>query len=163
MCSCYLLQVIKDEYRLYNEMVEKIFAMFFQAFFWLFFASKWPTVVVCTYIVCLWKQKLCMMITLPDRVVSSWYLGPSLMSKISCKYCHFIFFFLLVFFWYLVFCLLSNYFIADFLLCLIDRRVFSVCFLRISQRKKRCKYIEEGSMYLHFFCKLDSDMRYHNH
>ena len=60
-------------------------------------------------------------------------------------------YFFSLFLWYLVFCLLSNYFIADFLLCLIDRRVFSVCFLRISQRKKRCKYIEVGSMYLHFF------------
>ena len=45
-------------------------------------------------------------------------------------------YFFSLFLWYLVFCLLSNYFIADFLLCLIDRRVFSVCFLRISQRKK---------------------------
>ena len=60
-------------------------------------------------------------------------------------------YFFSLFLWYLVFCLLSNYFIADFLLCLIDRRVFSVCFLRISQRKKKCKYIEVGSMYLHFF------------
>ena len=70
----------------------KFFCHIFPSIFWLFFAPNWPTVIVCTYIVCLWKQKLCMMITLPDRVVSSWYLGPSLMSKISCKYCHFIFF-----------------------------------------------------------------------
>ena len=160
MCSCYLLQVIKDEYRLYNEMVEKIFAMFFQAFFWLFFASKWPTVVVCTYIVCLWKQKLCMMITLPDRVVSSWYLGPSLMSKISCKYCHFIFFSVLM-----IPCFLLAFKLFHCWLPSLSywQESFFCMFFKDFLEKKRCKYIEEGSMYLHFFCKLDSDMRYHNH
>ena len=141
-------------------MVEKNFAMFFQAFFWLFFASKWPTVVVCTYIVCLWKQKLCMMITLPDRVVSSWYLGPSLMSKISCKYCHFIFFLCsydtLFFACFQTISLLTSFFV------LLTGEFFLYVFKDFSE-EKRCKYIEEGSMYLHFFCKLDSDMRYHNH
>ena len=131
-------------------MVEIFFAMFFQTFFWLCFASNWPTVVVCMYLYSLPLKTE----TLHDDH-PSWQscvfmiLRPLLNVKDIVQILPLYFFSL--FLWYLVFCLLSNYFIADFLLCLIDRRVFSVCFLRISQRKKRCKYIEVGSMYLHFF------------